>query len=239
MLNGIFQEHIPYDLVWAYLWLPLGLLALYGGFVKNVLGRLQVLRKPVLQAIGCLAYASVDTIHWVDYGSWLLKPEGAKCVSLEAFLEKWLVLSALMIFTWQIAERFVSRHGSWAWKLFKVHYAPDLPFKTEPPDPPLGPTTGIICFKVKKFTKPTKRTHKSGEGVKKPLKPVHGRRWKDKRRLCRIAGVALSPFLLFNRAVAQVPTFDFHSEVDIQTASDCYHGFLSIKEVSSDDLDMI
>jgi len=29
----------------------------------------------------------------------LLKPEGAKRVSLEAFPEKWLVLSALMIFT--------------------------------------------------------------------------------------------------------------------------------------------
>jgi len=30
MLNGSFQEHIPYDLIVAYLWLPLGLLALYG-----------------------------------------------------------------------------------------------------------------------------------------------------------------------------------------------------------------
>jgi len=129
-----------------------GAIGLVWGFVKNVLGQLQVSRKPVLQAVGCLAYTLVDTIHWVSYGSWLLKPEGAKHVSLEAFPEKWLVLSALMIFTWQLAERFVSRHGSWAWKLFKVHYAPDLPFKKEPPDPPLGPTTGIIRFKVKKFT---------------------------------------------------------------------------------------
>ncbi len=161
-------------------------------------------------------------------------------MSLEVFPEKWLVLSALMIFTWQIAERFVSRHGSWAWKLFKVHYAPDLPFKKEPLDSPLGPTTGIVCFKVKKYTKPTKCAHKSGEGVKKPLKPVHGHRQKDKCRLYSIAGAALSPLLLFNCAVAQVPTFEFHSEVDrIQTASDCYHGFLSIKDISSDNLDMI
>jgi len=100
MLNGNFQEHIPYDLVWAYLWLPLGLLTLYGGFVKNILGRLQISRKPVLQAIGRLAYTLVDNIHWVSYSSWLLKPEGAKRVSLEAFPEKWLVLSALMVFTW-------------------------------------------------------------------------------------------------------------------------------------------
>jgi len=123
--------------------------------------------------------------------------------------------------------------------LFKAHYAPDLPFKKEPPDPPLGPTTGIVRFKVKRVTKPTKRAHKSGEGVKKPLKPVHGCRRKDKRRLCKIARVALSPLLLFNRAVAQVPTFDFHSKVDIQTENDCYHGFLSINEVDSNGLDMI
>jgi len=42
MLSGSFQEHIPYDLILAYLCLSLGLMALYGGFIKNVVGWLQV-----------------------------------------------------------------------------------------------------------------------------------------------------------------------------------------------------
>ena len=41
MLSGSFQEHIPYDLILTYLCLPLGLMALYGGFIKNVVGQLQ------------------------------------------------------------------------------------------------------------------------------------------------------------------------------------------------------
>jgi len=146
-----------------------------------------------------------------------------------------------MIFTWQLAERFVSRYGSWAWKLFKAQYAPELPIKKEPLDPPLGPTTGIICFKVKNYTKPIKCAHKSGEGVKKPLKLVDGHRQKIKCKLIRVAGAAMVlPLLLFDHAVAQAPTFDFHSEVSrLQNASGCSHSLLSIKEVCSGDLDMI
>jgi len=94
MLSGSFQEHIPYDLTLTYLCLPLGLMALYGGFIKNVVGQLQF-SQSWLQAIRHFAYTSVTTIKWAGYGSWLSQPEGVR-EFLEAYLENWLVLSALM-----------------------------------------------------------------------------------------------------------------------------------------------
>jgi len=100
-----------------------GAISLVWGFMKNVIGQLKFSKRPMLQKIGCLAYNAIDSIGWISYCGWMLKPEGAKCVYLEAYLEKWLVLSALMIFTWWIAERFVHQYGSWAWKLFKAQYA--------------------------------------------------------------------------------------------------------------------
>jgi len=46
----------------------------------------------------------------------------------------------------------------------------------------------------------------------------------------------LSPTLLFNLAVAQVPTFDFHSVISrMQCDSTSAHGYLSIRDVSQDD----
>jgi len=104
MLNGSFQAHIFYDLVWMYLWLPLGALFLYGGILKNVIGCLQFSQRLWLQAVGHFAYSLVSSIKWVTYGSWLSQPEGVKSVILEAYPEHWLVLSTLMVYTWWIAE---------------------------------------------------------------------------------------------------------------------------------------
>ena len=79
----------------------------------------------MLQAIAHLACHSIDSIGWVSYGGWMLKLEGSKWVYLEVYLEKWFLLSALMIFTWHIAERFVHCwYGLWAWELFNAQYAP-------------------------------------------------------------------------------------------------------------------
>ena len=100
MLNGSFQEHIPYDCLVTFLWVPLGLLALYGGFLKNVVGRLQFAKDARLQAIGHSAYTAINAIKWVDYSSWLSQPEGVTRRYLEAYLENWLILSAVMIFMW-------------------------------------------------------------------------------------------------------------------------------------------
>ena len=106
MLNGCFQAHIPCDLVRTCLWLPLGLMALFGAYTKNVNGQLQFASGVVLQAIGHYVYTLTDAIKWVDCGSWLSQPEGVKSVILEAYPEHWLVLSTLMVYTWRIAEQY-------------------------------------------------------------------------------------------------------------------------------------
>ncbi len=49
MLNGCFQAHVLFD--WLMTYLPLGLMVLYGGFVKYVVGRLQFVKNPILQAV--------------------------------------------------------------------------------------------------------------------------------------------------------------------------------------------
>jgi len=114
------------------------------GVVKNVIGRLQTVKNPVLQVIGCSARSAVDTIKWVDYGTWLSQPERAKNMVLEAYPEGWLILTAVMVFTWRIAERFVRQIG--AWKLYKMNYV--LPHKKEPPDPPHKPVKGVTRRQV-------------------------------------------------------------------------------------------
>jgi len=77
---------------------------------------------------------------------------------LEAYPENWLVLSALMVYTWRIAERYVQKCD--AWKLVKANFAV-LPIKWKPPDPPIIPTSGIIHeTKQKRKTKPVKRPPK-------------------------------------------------------------------------------
>ena len=87
MLNGCFQSHVPYDLLMTYLLLPLGLMILYGGFVKNVIGRLQFAKNPILQVIGSSAVSAINAIKWVEYDTWMRNPEGAKSMSLEAYPE--------------------------------------------------------------------------------------------------------------------------------------------------------
>jgi len=46
------------------------------GFVKNVVGRLQFVKNPILQAAGSLAVSGINSIKWVDYATWLSQPEG-------------------------------------------------------------------------------------------------------------------------------------------------------------------
>ncbi len=87
-------------------------------YIKNVNGQLQFASDVVLQATRHYLYTMINAIKWVDYGSWLSQPEGVRSVILEAFLKKWLVLSALMISMWQVTEQFVQQSG--AWKLDKV-----------------------------------------------------------------------------------------------------------------------
>jgi len=231
-----FQTHILYNLILMYLWLPLGLIALYRGFIKNVIGWLQTWQQLLLQAIWHFAYTVVDSIQWVDYGSWLSQPEGVH-MYLEAYPEHWLVFSALIVFTWQIDECYVQWCG--AWKLVKANFAV-LPIMRKPPDPPLGPAKMTVHKPEKKHPKP-KSAHKSGQGVKKPLKPVNGHKQKVKCNLCRLAAAAvLLPMLLFEQAVAQVPTFEFHSEITRSKChSSCEHGYLSIREVSLENQDMV
>ena len=77
--------------------------------------------------------------------------------------------------------------------------------------------------------------------MKKPLKLVNGQKQKVKHNLCSFAMAAvLSPTFLFSMAVAQVPTFDFHSEITrMQDASSSAQGYLSIRDVSPNDQDMV
>jgi len=60
------------------------------GFVKNVVGRLQFVKNPILQADGSAAVSGINSIKWADYATWLSQPEGARSMVLEAFLEGWL-----------------------------------------------------------------------------------------------------------------------------------------------------
>jgi len=157
-------------------------------------------------------------------------------VILEAYPEHWLVLSTLMVYTWRIAERYRQRFG--AWKLVKANFAV-LPTNREPPDPPLKPTSGERREKKKRRPKQHKCAHKQGQGVKKPLKPVHGRKRKVKRNLTKMAAAVLSPALLFQIAAAKVPTFDFHSEITrMQSGCKGSHGLISINDICLDSQDM-
>jgi len=79
-------------------------------------------------------------LWWMDVEA----REGAKQAYLEAYLEKCLVLSTLIIFTWQIAERLVHQYGLWVWKCFKAQYAPELPIQKEPLNPPPKPIKGVV-----------------------------------------------------------------------------------------------
>ena len=187
-----------------------------------------------MQAVGHFAYSSVSTIQWIEYGSWLSKPEGVKSVVLEAYPEHWLVLSALMVYTWQIAECFVQCIG--AWRLVKANFAV-LPTNWKPPDPPLKPTSGARNeTKEKRRPKPTRCAHKQGQGVKKPLKPVHG----SKGRVKHMVSAALSQALLLQVAAAKVPMFEFHSDLRrMEESCSGSHGLLSISDVCLDSQDMV
>jgi len=88
------------------------------GFVKNVVGRLQFVKNPILQAVESSAVSGINSIKWIDYATWLSQPEGARGIVLEAFLEGWFILSALMTLAWRVAGYFVQRIG--AWKLYKL-----------------------------------------------------------------------------------------------------------------------
>ena len=65
---------------------------------------------------------------------------------LEAFPEGWLILMAVMILTWRVAERFVLRIG--AWKLYKSLFV--LTSERKPPDPAHKPVRGVIRRQVKR-----------------------------------------------------------------------------------------
>ncbi len=163
MLNGSFQAHISYDLIWMYLWLTLGALSLYGGILKNIIGHLQFLQRLWLQAVEHFAYSLVSSIKWVTYDSWLSQPEGVKSVILEAYPEHWLVLSTLMVYTWQITEQCMQHCG--AWKLVKVNFAV-LTTNQKPPDPPLKPTSGEqYATKKKRHPKQHKGAHRTFVGA--------------------------------------------------------------------------
>jgi len=54
------------------------------GFVKNVVGRLQFVKNPILQAVGSSAFSGINSIKWIDYATWLSQPERAKSLVLEA-----------------------------------------------------------------------------------------------------------------------------------------------------------
>jgi len=45
------------------------------GFVKNVVGRLQFVKNPILQAVGSSAVSGINSIKWVDYATWLSQLE--------------------------------------------------------------------------------------------------------------------------------------------------------------------
>jgi len=60
----------------TYLLLTLGLTVLYGEFMKNVVGRMQFVKNPILQAIISSAVSGINSIKWVDHTNcWLAKPE--------------------------------------------------------------------------------------------------------------------------------------------------------------------
>jgi len=63
--------------------------------------------------------------------------------------------------------------------------------------------------------------------------PVNGCKQKVKHNLCRFVTAAVHfPMLLLEQAVAQVPTFEFHSEISrLKCTGSCEHGYLSIREV--------
>jgi len=110
------------------------------GFVKNVVDRLQFVKNPILQAIGSSAVSGINSIKWVDYATWLSQPERARSMVLEAFLEGWLILTAVMILTWRVAKHFVLRVG--AWKLYKSLFV--LTLEQKPPDPAHKPVRGVV-----------------------------------------------------------------------------------------------
>jgi len=95
-----------------------GAISLVWGFVKNVVGQLQFSKRPMLQKMGCLAYNAIDSIGWISYCEWMLKPEGAKQLYLKVYPEKWLVLSALMILLGILLrglfDNMVHGHGSFS-----------------------------------------------------------------------------------------------------------------------------
>ena len=62
MLSGCFQARVLFDWLITYLMLPLGLMVLYGRFVKNVVGRLQFVKNPILQAIGSPAASGINQV---------------------------------------------------------------------------------------------------------------------------------------------------------------------------------
>jgi len=110
------------------------------GFVKNVVGRLQFVKNPILQAVGSSAVSGINSIKWVDYATWLSQPEGARSMVLEAFPEGWFILSVIMILTWRVAKHFVLRIG--AWKLYKLLFM--LTLERKPPDPAHKPVRGVV-----------------------------------------------------------------------------------------------
>jgi len=57
--------------------------------VKNVVGRLQYVRNPILQASS--AVSGINSIKWVDYVTWLSQPERAKGMVLETFPDGWFI----------------------------------------------------------------------------------------------------------------------------------------------------
>ena len=98
------------------------------------------MKNPILQAVGSSAVSGINSIKWVDYATWLSQPEGARSMVLEAFLEGWFKLSAIMILTWRVAKCFVLRIG--AWKLYKLLFV--LTSEQKPPDPAHKPVRGVV-----------------------------------------------------------------------------------------------
>jgi len=199
MLNSCLQAHNPNDWIWAYLWMPLGLMmGVYRVYIKNANGQLQFASGVVLQAIGHCIYTLINAIKWVGYGSWLSQPEGVLSVILEVFQEKWLMLSAALVVTWQVAVQFVLQCG--AWKLGKANNVTVLPTKKEPPDPHPRPVRGVAHYLCSK---------------------------------ARLTALLLL-LMLQQHALAQVPSFEFQSELlsRVQDA-DVGCGLSCIRNISS------
>ncbi len=142
VLIGSEFAHAYFDLIWSFFVIPLGALALYGGFLKNVVGRLQGTSSVVLKTIGYVAYKSVEDIKWTDEGK-----EAARVCYLGCYPEKWYILSGVQVFTGRIAERWRgSTAGSWA--LAKAYYTSVLPPLRKPPDPPVRINTYGVWRKM-------------------------------------------------------------------------------------------